>query len=357
MNRLLLASVLILACTETAPVQSAPPGGVSVVAQGLEVPWSIVFAPDGRMLVTERPGRVRAIEKGVLRPQPLLSLTNVVATGEAGLMGLALHPDFAKNHFVYLCYATEGGDDLTDVVMRYRDTGASLVEPRAIVQNIPAARFHAGCRLKFGPDRKLYITTGDATTREIAQNLHNLGGKILRVNDDGTVPQDNPFAGSPIWSYGHRNPQGIDWDPKSGLLFETEHGPSGFDGGSGGDEVNIVERGRNYGWPEIMHHDKKKGMESPLLDYTPACAPASGAFWRGDFYFGCLRGENLHRVVLDPKDRRKVLREEKLFTDLGRIREVAVGPDGALYFSTSNRDGRGNPAKTDDRIFRLPAGK
>jgi glucose/arabinose dehydrogenase len=302
------------------------------------------------MFVTERPGRVRVIEKGALRAEPLLSLTNVVADGEAGLMGLALHPDFARNHYVYLCYAT---GDLTDTVARYRDTGKSLVEPHAILENIPAARFHAGCRLKFGPDRKLYITTGDATTRAIAQDLHSLGGKILRLNDDGSVPSDNPFAGSPVWSYGHRNPQGIDWDPKSGLLFETEHGPSGFDGGVGGDEVNIVERGKNYGWPVIMHHDEHEGMVSPLLEYTPACAPASGAFWNGDFYFGCLRGANLHRVVLDANDRRKVLREESLFTDLGRIREVVAGPDGALYFTTSNRDGRGDPAADDDRIFKL----
>lgn len=361
MKRTAFALLLIVAysnaCTKASSApEPAPPAtgtGPTVVAQGLQVPWSIVFAPDGRMFVTERPGRVRVIEKGQLRAQPLLSLTDVVATGEAGLMGLALHPDFAKNRFVYLCYAKGGGDDLADLVVRYRETGTALVEPRAILQNIPAARFHAGCRLKFGPDRKLYITTGDATTRDIAQDLHSLGGKILRVNDDGSIPADNPFARSPIWSYGHRNPQGLDWDPKSGLLFETEHGPSGFDGGSGGDEVNIVERGKNYGWPLIMHHDKHAGMESPLLEYTPACAPASGAFWRGDFYFGCLRGENLHHVVLDPKDRRKVVREEKLFTNLGRIREVAVGPDGALYFSTSNRDGRGNPTDNDDRIFKI----
>ncbi len=357
MKRILFPLLVFLAgCAKpsTAPENASTPSAAVkdpiVFARGLEVPWSIAFAPDGRMFVTERPGRVRVIEQGKLRAEPLLSLTNVVADGEAGLMGLALHPDFASNHYVYLCYAT---GDLTDTVARYRDTGTSLVEPHAILENIPAARFHAGCRLKFGPDRKLYITTGDATTRAIAQDLHSLGGKILRLNDDGSIPADNPFAGSPVWSYGHRNPQGIDWDPKSGLLFETEHGPSGFDGGVGGDEVNIVERGKNYGWPVIMHHDEHEGMVSPLLEYTPACAPASGAFWNGDFYFGCLRGANLHRVVLDANDRRKVLREESLFTDLGRIREVVAGPDGALYFTTSNRDGRGDPSADDDRIFKL----
>jgi glucose/arabinose dehydrogenase len=365
MKRITLALTLLLlgasACTKPAAVHesaaaitpsAAAATGPTLVAQGLEVPWAIAFAPDGRIFVTERPGRVRVIERGKLRAAPLLSLTDVVANGEAGLMGLALHPDFARNRFVYLCYAT-GSGDLSDTVVRYRETGTSLVEPHPILKNIPAARFHAGCRLQFGPDRKLYVTTGDATTRQIAQDLHSLGGKILRLDDDGSLPPDNPFPGSPIWSYGHRNPQGIAWDPKSGLLFETEHGPSGFDGGVGGDEVNIVERGKNYGWPVIMHHDVHEGMVSPLLEYTPACAPASGAFWRGDFYFGCLRGENLHRVVLDPTNRRKVLREERLFTDLGRIREVVAGPDGALYFSTSNRDGRGNPGNADDRIFKI----
>jgi len=350
MKRPLLAILLILGCSRG--TEAADPGRATAVVSNLEVPWSIVWAPDGRMLFTERPGRVRVVENGTLRAQPLLKLTSVVARGEAGLMGLALHPGFAKNRFAYVCYATEDGG-LHDVVVRYRDTGTELVEPRTIVSGIPAARFHAGCRLKFGPDAKLYITTGDATDGPLAQKLDSLAGKILRVNDDGSIPADNPFRGSPVWTLGHRNPQGIDWDPRTGALWETEHGPSGFDGGTGGDEVNIIERKKNYGWPVIHHQQKRAGMESPLLEYSPAVAPASAAFWKGDFYFGCLRGEHLHRVVLDPKDRRKVLREEKLFTDLGRIREVTVGRDGALYFSTSNRDGRGNPAAADDRIFRV----
>jgi len=344
----LLAALLLAACSLSAEAAQAP----AVVASNLEVPWAIVFPPDGRILFTERPGRVRAIEKRKLRAAPLLKLTDVVARGEAGLMGMALHPRFAENHFAYLCYALESGG-LHDVVVRYRDTGAAFVEPRTIVSGIPAARFHAGCRLKFGPDAKLYITTGDATDRELAQKPDSLAGKILRVNDDGSIPADNPFPNSPVWTLGHRNPQGIDWDPRGGAMWETEHGPSGFDGGSGGDEVNVIVKGRNYGWPIIRHHETKAGLVSPVTEYTPAVAPASAAFWRGDFYFGCLRGEHLHKLVIDPKDRRTVVREERLFTNLGRIREVAAGPDGALYFSTSNKDGRGSPAAADDRIFRL----
>jgi len=183
------------------------------------------------------------------------------------------------------------------------------------------------------------------------------------LNDDGTVPPDNPFVGQPnarpeIWTLGHRNSQGMDWQPGSNLMFQTEHGPSGFDGPGGGDEVNIVDKGKNYGWPTIHHTQSAAGLESPLLEYTPACAPASGSFYRGsvfpqfkgNFFFGCLRGERLIRVVLDG---RRVVSQEDLVKNYGRIREVAEGPDGYLYFSTSNRDGRGKPAQDDDRILRL----
>jgi glucose/arabinose dehydrogenase len=337
---------------------------VETVVGKLEVPWSIVFTPDGRMFFTERPGRVRVYENGKLRPEPLAIIEDVEPSGESGLMSLALHPRFAENHLLYISYAYKSTGAERVRVVRFRETGAALVERKLIIEDIPAAQFHAGTRLRFGPDGKLYITTGDATTREIAQRLDSLGGKVLRLNDDGTTPPDNPFVGQAnarpeIWTYGHRNSQGIDWQPGTNLLFETEHGPSGFDGPGGGDEVNIIERGKNYGWPVIHHRETKAGMESPLLEYTPACAPASGTFYRGsalaqfkgNFFFGCLRGEGLQRVVLD--GRRVVSQERLLQGQYGRIRDVTEGPDGALYFSTSNRDGRGSPAKDDDRIMRL----
>ncbi|HEU4871659.1 MAG TPA: PQQ-dependent sugar dehydrogenase [Pyrinomonadaceae bacterium] len=339
---------------------------VEKVAGGLEVPWSIVWAPDGRMIFTERPGRVRVIEKGTLNPKPLLTLTDVESTGEAGLMGVALHPQFNSNQFVYLSYAyTSGG--LRVRVVRYREAPDGLVDRRVIIEDLPAARAHAGCRIRFGSDGKLYVTTGDATNRNLAQQLDSLAGKTLRLNDDGTVPQDNPFVGRQdarpeIWSLGHRNAQGLDFQPGTNLMFQTEHGPSGFDGPGGGDEVNIVEKGKNYGWPTIHHTQTAAGLEAPLLEYTPACAPGSGAFYRGsvfpqfkgNFFFGCLRGERVIRVVLDG---RSVVSQENLLQNYGRIREVAEGPDGYLYFSTSNRDGRGRPAEDDDRILRLVPAK
>ncbi len=367
----MLLICLVVAC------KSAPPGAgagevdsstatqtsfkVETVVSGLEVPWSIVWTPDGRMLINERPGRVRVVVNGQLRPEPLYQVPDVEASSESGLMGLALHPQFATNHFLYLAYAY--ARDRVRVV-RFREDGTTLQDRKVIIENIPAAPNHAGCRIRFGPDGKLYVTTGDATERELAQKLDSLAGKTLRLNDDGTVPSDNPFVGQQnvrpeIWSFGHRNAQGMDWQPGTNLMFQTEHGPSLFDGPAGGDEVNIVERGKNYGWPVIHHKETRPGLESPLLEYTPAVAPASGMFYRasllprfrGNFLFGGLRGERIVRIVLD--GRRVMSQENLLEKKYGRIRDIAEGPDGAIYFSTSNRDGRGKPASDDDRIIRI----
>lgn len=334
---------------------------VESVATGLDTPWSIVFTSPERLLVTERAGRLRVIENGRLQKQPLYTFSEVSETGEEGLMALALHPEYPENRFVYVSLAYEAGNELWVKVMRFTDQGNALGNPQTIIDRIPAARYHAGCRIAFGPDGKLYITTGDATDKALAQDLGSLAGKILRLNADGSIPSDNPF-GTAVWSYGHRNPQGIAWHPDTGALYSSEHGPSVFDGPAGGDEVNLIEGGKNYGWPLVSHERRRTGTEAPLITFTPAEAPASlliysgrqQSAWRGDLFFGALRGEGLVRLEIDPSNPGRIVSTEKLAeVALGRIREVMEGPDGAMYFTTSNRDGRGEPAAEDDRILRL----
>jgi glucose/arabinose dehydrogenase len=353
---------LSAAPSQTARTQSGRTLRVETFVDGLEVPWSMAFTSPTRLLVTERPGRVRVVDRGRLVSRPLAVLPDVEAKGESGLMGLALAPDYASSRLVYLAYAYDTREGPRVRIARFRDDGDALSHRTVILEGIPAARFHAGCRLRFGPDGKLYATTGDATEGRIAQDLSSLGGKTLRLNPDGTIPADNPFPGSPVYSLGHRNSQGLDWDPKSGLQFQTEHGPSGFDGPGGGDEVNIVEAGKNYGWPLIHHRQTRPGLESPLLEFTPAVAPSGASFSRGtglpsfdgDFFFATLRGERLIRVRLEAGNRRRVAETEELLTGVyGRLRDVVSGPDGALYVATSNRDGRGRPRAGDDRILRV----
>lgn len=332
-----------------------------IFVNNLEVPWSIVFTSPERVLVNERPGRLRQIINGILDENPVKVFSDVKSGAEEGLMGLALHPKYKDNKFIYLTYAYEKNENIWVKLYRFKDSGSSLDDEKIIFDNIPAARFHAGCRIKFGPDDKLYITTGDAGEKEFAQDLNKLHGKILRLNDDGTIPNDNPFNNSPVWTYGHRNPQGIDWYPGTDILWSTEHGPSGFDGPGGGDEVNVIVKGANYGWPVVSHYDSREGMISPVLVFTPAEAPASGMFYKSGkierfkncFLFGCLRGNGIISVKVDPNDKTKVLSFEKIAQDFGRIREISEGYDGAIYFSTSNRDGRGKVREGDDKIYRI----
>jgi glucose/arabinose dehydrogenase len=329
---------------------------VQVVAGNLEIPWSLAFAPDGRLFFTERPGRVRIIRDTTLVPQPALTLPDVNADGEGGLLGLALDPGFATSGWLYLVYtARRAGDTPVNRLVRYREVNGTLGEPAVLFDDIPAAGIHNGSRVRFGPDGKLYMTMGDASDASAAQDLAALNGRIFRMNADGTTPRDNPFV-SPTYSYGHRNPQGIDWHPASGDLWETEHGASG------NDELNRIQAGRNYGWPIIEARETRPGMETPIRFYTPAIAPSGASFYRGaafpafqnNLFFATLRGQHLHRVRFDPVNPRRVVAEERLLEGrFGRLRDVVPGPDGGLYVATSNRDGRATPAADDDRILRL----
>jgi glucose/arabinose dehydrogenase len=323
-------------------------GSVDVVAEGLEVPWEIRFLPDGGILVTERRGSLVLLSAG---QRSSYSVPGVHQTGEGGLMGLALHPEFARNGLIYVCLTAQAANGLENRVERYRFGPDGLAERRVIFDGIPAASFHDGCRLEFGPDGLLYITTGDAGGADRAQDRSSPAGKILRLTADGRIPEDNPF-GSAVYTYGHRNPQGLTFDD-GGRLWATEHGPSGLQ--SGLDELNRIEAGGNYGWPVIQGSETGPNMVSPVLSSGPGYtwAPAGAAYHDGRIFFGGLRGEALYEVRLTG-DRPPELRVH-FHDDFGRIRAVRFGPEGMLYFTTSNRDGRGRRRPGDDRMLRVDA--
>ena len=350
------------------PEAPAPPAGgrfttadgvrfiAETVVTNLEIPWSMAFSPDGRLFVTERPGRVRIIDTTTRSSELALTLDDTFTQGEAGLLGLTLDPQFAQSRLVYLYYSARlPGGGAVNRVVRYREAGARLGERVVLLDNIPAANIHDGGRIRFGPDGLLYITAGDAADTNRSQDLGSTAGKILRINRDGTTPRDNPF-GSPIYSYGHRNPQGIDWHPITGDLWASEHG------NNGNDEINAIDAGVNYGWPQIEGAASLPGMRVPVTFYNPAIAPSGASFYRGDrfprfsgnLFVGALRGTHLLRLVLDSGPPRRIVAQERLLDGaFGRIRDVVTGPDGYLYLCTNNRDGRGSPVGTDDRIVRL----
>ncbi len=328
---------------------------VDVVTTNLQIPWSIAFAPDGRLFVTERPGRVQILDLARDASTTALTLDDVYARNEAGALGIALDPGFAANRFVYLYYTAQVSGGAVNRVVRYREAGGRLAERAVLVDDIPANDFHDGGRLRFGPDEHLYITTGDAGVTSLAQDVASLAGKILRVDRDGRTPPGNPFS-SPVWSYGHRNPQGIDWHPVTGDLWASEHG------NAGNDEINLIEAGANYGWPRIEADQTLPGMRQPIAFYGSAIAPSGASFYRGDrfpafrnnFFVATLRGSHILRLRLDSASPRRIAAQERLLEgEFGRIRDIAIGPDGLIYFCTSNRDGRGSDVSTDDRIARL----
>jgi glucose/arabinose dehydrogenase len=338
---------------------------VQTVATGLEVPWNMVFAPDGRMFVTERVGRLRILKDNKLQPEPVPGIVDAISSGEIGLMSVALHPDFATNHQLYLSHGYQAPDGGLFVrISRYREDGGKLTDHKVILEGVPAKHLHAGCKLLFGPDRMLYVTTGEGGTSTSAQKLDSLLGKTLRLDPEGKVPPDNPFVKKPgakpeIFSYGHRNGQGLAIQPGSNALFEAEHGPSDWDAPGGGDEVNVLLPGRNYGWNLIYHRDRHAGMEPPTLEWTPAIAPGGICFYTGDAFpewknnllVACLTGESVIRVQLDGT---KEVGEERLLEhQFGRIRDVAQGPDGSVYVATSNTDGYGEKQPGGEKILRL----
>jgi len=331
---------------ENWPNENIPP--ITVVAENLSIPWDIAFLPEGGFLVTERPGDLIYINPDGVRKA--ISMPRVVHRGEGGLLGIVLHPNFSQNRFLYV-YKTVGESSLgtRNAVLRYRFINGSLSDEQFIFDDIPGAIYHDGGRMAFGPDGMLYITSGDATSPNIAQDLNSLGGKVLRVRDDGSIPEDNPF-GTAVYSYGHRNSQGITWDDQ-GRMWSTEHGRSGVS--SGLDELNLIVAGKNYGWPTIEGDATQSGMERAVVHSGPnvTWAPASAMYWDGSIFFGGLRGEALYEAVLDGDSVLEI--KEHFKEEYGRIRTVGLGPDGMFYMTTSNTDGRGRARDGDDKIIRI----
>ena len=252
---------------------------VETVAENLTIPWSIDWLPDGTALFTERNGNLRVIQNGELLQEPLLSLG--VGAGEGGLLGVTVDPDFEQNNFIYLYYTYNELVTTSNKVVRYQLTDGKITEDKVLIDGIPGASYHDGGRVQFGPDGKLYITTGEAGNPELSQDMNSLGGKILRINSDGTIPEDNPWKNSPIYTIGHRNPQGIDWD-ESGNLVATEHGPSGWRG-SAHDEINLIIPGANYGWPDVIGDETAEGLQNPILHTgDDTWAPSGADFYNGD---------------------------------------------------------------------------
>lgn len=343
---------------------AVPVKAVKVVT-GLEVPWGLAFLPQDKILVTERVGRVRQVVKGKLLEKPLFTV-NVNQDAESGLLGIAAHPSFEKNRFIYIYYTIKQRGKAVNRVERYKVStdGNSASADKMIIDDIPSAKFHSGGRIKFGADGMLYIGTGDAREPDSAQDKDSLAGKILRLTPEGEIPADNPWPKKAQYIAGIRNMEAFDWiDAKTMVL--ADHGPSGELFRSGGDEVSMATAGDNLGWPDIWKCQTKEKMNSPLITWKNSVPPGGGAVytgnaipeWKGSFIVGALGARSLHRVSID-KNTKKTTQHEVYFageppTGFGRLREVAMSPQGELYVTTSNCDGRGDCTGEKDMILRI----
>ena len=351
----LLLAAPVAACAQPSSIDTA--NGqvqVDVIATGLEALWGFTFLPDGSILATERPGRLRMIHAGGhMMDEPISGTPEVFARGQGGLLDVALHPDFETNHLVYMTYSKPVDDNSTTAVARGRLDGMQLVDVEDIFVANSRGRGHYGSRLAFDNDGYLFVSVGDRQANPAenqathpAQDRSNHHGTVNRLNDDGSIPSDNPFVGQEgiepsIWSYGHRNPQGMAFDPATGNLWANEHGPQG------GDELNLIKSGLNYGWPvigygvnyggDVIHESThKEGMEQPAYYWVPSIATSGlliysgSAFpsWSGNIFVGGLNGEQLARLTLEGTE---VVAEETLYRGHGRIRDIRQGPDGAIY--------------------------
>lgn len=331
------------------------PYEIEVVAENLYVPWAIDISDEGKLYFTQRSGTIRIIEEGKLLVQPLITFgTPFVSQGEGGLMGIALDPNYSQNHYIYVMHSYEESNRIYNRVVRLVENNNRAYLDRVLLDKIPGGQIHNGGRLKISPDKKLYITTGDAGNPTLAQNPRSTAGKILRIELDGRIPKDNPIVNSPVYSLGYRNPQGLAWNSKN-VLYASDHGQSAHD------EINIVQPGANYGWPLVQGDENytEIKIQKPLIHSgEETWAPSGIAFvnqgpWQGKLLAANLRGQQLLAISLNGKGTVVKNLESWLRYEYGRLREVIQGKDESIYLTTSNRDGRGNPDIADDKIIRL----
>lgn len=313
-----------------------------VLADELQIPWSIDQA-DNIFYISERPGHIVKVEEGMKERQKVVLEKKLATASEAGLLGFVLAPDFSKTSKAFAYYTYEDSTDQFNRIVTLNLEAGVWKEEKLLLDKIPSGQVHHGGRLKIGPDGKLYATTGDAaTTPEIAQDLKSLGGKILRMNLDGSIPSDNPFSNSYVYSYGHRNPQGLAW-VSAGELYASEHGPSA------NDEINHILPSRNYGWPVVKGKEVQNGMEAPLFTSgeETTWAPSGMAAFNEKLYVTALRGNAVIEFDLQTG------KSKEIISGFGRIRDIFI-KDNFLYFVSNNTDGRGIPLVKDDKLYRLP---
>ncbi|MDV4152607.1 PQQ-dependent sugar dehydrogenase [Clostridium sp. AL.422] len=331
------------------------PYKIEVIAEKLYVPWAIDISNDGKIYFTERSGSIRVIENGKVNPNPIFTFRSpFISTGEGGLMGIALDPNYSQNHYIYVMHSYSEGIQIFNRVVRLIENNNKASIDKILIDKIPGGQIHNGGRIKIGPDNKLYITTGDAGNPSLAQDLNSIAGKILRIELDGSIPNDNPFNNSPIYSLGHRNPEGLAWNPKN-VLYSSEHGQTAHD------EINIIKPGTNYGWPLVQGNEESTDIltEKPLLHSNEITwAPSGITFinqgpWQGNLLVATLRGQQLLSISMNGSGDSVKNIESWLGNEYGRLREVIQASDGSIYLATSNKDGRGNPSINDDRILLL----
>lgn len=343
-----IALSVFMSCKKNESNTSIPPGTATIttriVAQNLSNPWEIVWGPDGMIWMTERGGRISKVNptNGILTT--LVTIADVKAQGEGGLLGMALHPDFSNTPHVFVAYNYDRSGDYQEKVVRYTYNGTVLTNPQTIFENIEAAGIHNGCRLLI-VDQKLYITTGDAADQSLPQQTSSLNGKVLRINLDGSIPADNPIAGSAVWTYGHRNAQGLVY--ANGIMYSSEHGPDTDD------EINIIEKGRNFGWPQVKgpcntgnetHFCSTNNVKEPIQSWSPTIATSGLDYynhnlisaWKNSLLLCTLKSTRLVQLQLNDAHTSIVSTSEYLNGDFGRLRDICISPDGKVYICTGN---------------------